>query len=382
MKRVFYILLWLSILFPIPFQLSRPYCTDALAADTDTTRTKTPGDVPAVYDVTTVTEDLTWRGTVTVRGFVVVAPQATLRIEPGTVVRFSGPVSNNGAARLVVQGRIQAVGTAASPILMTSDRPAAARGDWGGIFLVSSEKRNILEHCRIEYADSGVDARFSSVNLKMVTITKSNTAILARDAVIQMIGGTFSESDTGVEAYDSEFDVRNVTIANCRRGFVMNRSSVGITAAIIKGNEQYGLLSEDCRVKISSGELSENGIGASFKGGEGQIRMTGFLRNRETALHLLGTRMKVQSCRFAENSLDAIRTEDGRLLVSGNAFISNKGFNLYNAGREDAYAPLNWWGSADQTVIAQKIHDAARDPRSGRVQIFPWLTEKPPLMPQ
>ncbi|NTW81717.1 MAG: hypothetical protein HGB32_16490, partial [Geobacteraceae bacterium] len=43
----------------------------------------------AVYDGAVITEDVTWRGSILVRGFVVVAPQATLRIDPGTIVRFT-----------------------------------------------------------------------------------------------------------------------------------------------------------------------------------------------------------------------------------------------------------------------------------------------------
>lgn len=365
----------------IPLETSRPPGSNALATDSGNNPTTVPDNASVVYDGVTFTEDVTWRGTVLVKGFVVVAPQATLTLEPGTIVRFSGPAAKNITPRLIVQGRIQAVGTYQRPILITSGRSKAARGDWGGISLVSSEKRNILEHCRIEYADSGIDARFSTVSLKMVSITKSNTSILAHDAVVQMTGGNIAESETGIEAFDSEFDMRDAVIANCQRGFVMNRSSVGISSFKIRGNEQYGLVSDDCRVKISATEFSANGTGASFKGGEGQILMSRFIKNRETALHLSGSRMKIQRCRFSDNSRDAIRLEDGRALVSGNIFSSNYGFNLYNAGREDVNALLNWWGSSEQSVITRKIHDAVLDPRSGTVQVFPWLTEKPPLIP-
>jgi hypothetical protein len=381
MNRAFHTLVCLSIFSLIPFQPSHLSCKNASAADLNSTQKKAPDAPPTVYDGTTLTEDVTWRGTVLVKGFVVVAPQATLRIEAGTVVRFAAPASKNGASRLVVQGRIQAIGTSASPILMTSARLTAARGDWGGILLVSTEKRNTLEQCRIEYADSGIEARFSSINLKMVSITKSHTAILAHDAVVQMIGGSVTDSQTGIEALDSEFEIQDATIANCQRGLVMNRSSLGISSVKILDNKLSGLLSDDCRVKITSGEFSENGIGASFKGGEGQIQMTGFMRNLVTALHLQGTRMKVQRCRFSDNNKDAIRTEGGLALISSNTFSSNKGFNIYNAGRENSNAVLNWWGSANQSVIAEKIHDSVRDPRSGSVQVFPWLTEKPPFMP-
>jgi hypothetical protein len=352
-----------------------------VAAELKASRTAASDNVATVYDGAVLTEDVTWRGDIIVKGSVVVAPQATLRLEPGTVVRFSGSSSLNGSARLVVLGRIQAMGTAARPILMTSAKPTAARGDWGGLYFVSSEKRNVLEHCRIEYADSGIDAHFSSISLKNITVAKSQTALRAHDAVVQMTGGTVSDSDTGIEAYDSEFDVRDTFITTCRRGFVLIRTAAGIASSKITANEQNGLLAEDSRVKISSGEISQNGVGARFKGGEGQIQATRFNRNRDTALHLSGTRVKVQRCQFVENSRDAIRLEDSRPLISGNAFSANKGFNLYNAGRENVNALLNWWGTSEQLAISQKIHDAVRDPNSGTVQFFPWLNEKPALMP-
>jgi hypothetical protein len=351
------------------------------AADQNSARITAANNASVVYDGAILTEDVTWRGTVLIKGFVIVAPQATLRVEAGTVVRFAGPEYKNATARLVIQGRIHAAGTSASPILMTSGRSKSARGDWGGIFLVSTEKRNILEHCRIEYADSGIDARFSSINLKMVSIKHAHTAIVAHDAVVQMIGGSVTESQTGIEAHDSEFEIRDATFADCQRGLVMNRSSLGISSVKISDNKLSGLLSDDCRVKISSGEFSENGIGASFKGGEGEIRMSTFTRNLVSALHLQGARMKIQRSRFSDNNRDAVRMEDGLALISGNIFSSNKGFNIYNAGREDAHAVLNWWGSADRSVIADKIHDSVRDPSFGSVQIFPWLTEKPPFLP-
>lgn len=353
----------------------------ATAVDQQSGRAVAPDSASAVYDGVTLTEDTTWRGTVLVQGFVAVAPHATLRIEPGAVIRFAGKPGQSGAARLIVQGRIQAIGTAAAPIVMTSGRPVPARGDWGGVSFASTEKRNVLEHCRIEYADTGIDARFSSIFLKTLTMAKSRVALRASDSHVQMTGGSAEESETGVEANDSELDLRDAAIVNCGRGIVSNRSSVGMSSVTIRGNAQYGLQLEECRVKISSGTISENGVGARFKGGEGHIQMTRFTGNRETALHLSGSRMKIQRSLFAGNNGDAVRLEDGRSLFTGNIFDSNRGFNIYNTGRDDVHALLNWWGSADASVITGKIRDSAADSRAGALMIFPWLTEKPQLTP-
>jgi len=334
----------------------------------------------AVYDGAVLTEDVTWSGSILVRGSVVVAPQATLRIEPGTVVRFA-PSAAQQLPNLVVQGRIHAAGSSGRLIVLTSDRSNPARGSWGGIVFLSTEKRNLLERCRIEYAETGIDLRFSTVTLKEVSVIQARTALLSHDGVVQMTGGTVSDSETGIELHNSEFDGRDMTVDSCRRGCLLNRSSVVFAASRIVNNVHTGVEANECRVKISGGEFSGNAVGVRINGGEGQIAMSRFQRNGQTALHLIGSRIKVQRCLFAENRQEGVRTEDGWELLLNNVFSSNGGFNLYNAGSETVSARQNWWGTTDQSLIRQKIHDAARDRNSGIVDIFPWLNEKPALMP-
>jgi len=366
----------------IPLGPARPAGVHSFFESRDTNREAAADQSALVYDQAHVTEDVTWRGTVIVRGYVVVAPQATLRLEPGTIVRFAGSAEGGGSpARLVVQGRIQAGGTAELPIVLTSGRSKPARGDWGGILLVSSEKRNTLEQCRIEYAAAGIEALYSTITLKDVSISGSHSGLLMRDSVVQMSGGKISQSETAIESHDSEFEVRDATLAACQSGMVMNRSAFALSSAKILDNQLIGIAAEDCRVKISSGDLSRNGAGARFKGGEGQIVGTRFSGNRLTALQLAGARIKLQRCSFTDNRQDALRLEDGRALVWGNIFSGNTGYNLYNAAHETVTALQNWWGSTEPSAITEKIHDAARDPRSGPVQLFPWLNERPQHLP-
>ena len=333
-----------------------------------------------VYDEVVLTEDLTWSGSILVRGSVVVAPQATLRIAPGTIVRFAASAPQQ-LPNLVVQGRLHAAGSPESPIVLRSDISKPSRGSWGGIVFLSTEKRNVLEHCRIEYAETGIDVRFSTITLKEVSIAQARTALLSHDGVVQMTGGTVSDSETGIEIYNSEFDGRDTTVDSCQRGYLLNRSSVVLAAPKVVNNQHTGVEAGECRIKFSGGEFSGNAVGARINGGEGQIAMSSFQRNGQTALHLKGSRIKIQRCLFAENSRDALRTEDGFALLLNNAFSSNGGFNLYNAGNKVVSARQNWWGTADPLLIRQKIHDAARDKNTGSVDVFPWLNEKPLLMP-
>ncbi|MEI7816614.1 MAG: right-handed parallel beta-helix repeat-containing protein [Desulfuromonadales bacterium] len=334
----------------------------------------------SVYERVVLTEDTTWNGIVLVKGFVVVAPQATLRIDPGTVVRFAA-AGDQQLPGMVIQGRIYAVGTQDKPITLTSDRQKPGRGSWGGIVLVSTEKRNILERCRIEYAETAIEVRFSSVNLKAITIEQAQTALLSHDGVVQMISSTVADSETGIEINNSEFDGKEITVSSCQRGLVLSKSAIALATFKILNNKQTGLDADECRIKISSGEFSDNMFGARIKGGEGQITMSRFQRNKQTALNLIGSRIKLQRCLFTDNSQDAVRTEDGQALLLNNAFKSNGGYNLYNAGLEPVNARLNWWGSTELSQIKQKVNDTARNKNSGVVKVFPWLNEKPPLLP-
>lgn len=334
----------------------------------------------SVYDRTVLSEDVTWRGSILVHGFVVVAPHATLRIDPGTVVRFA-PAADGQLPALIVQGRLHAAGTSELPILLTAGKSHQAHGTWGGIVLLSTEKRNQMEHCRIEYAETGIDLRFSVITLQSVSIVQAKTALLSHDGVVQVVGSSVSDSAVGVEVYNSEFEGRDTTVSSCKRGCILNKSAVVLSSFNIVNNQQTGLEVEDCRIKIVGGDFSGNVLGARINASEGQITMSRFLRNGQTALHLDGSRVKIQRCLFADNSHDALRVEDGLALLLNNSFISNGGYNLYNAGRDAVSARQNWWGTSDQLLIRQKVNGVLLDKNSGTVDIYPWLKEKPLLMP-
>jgi hypothetical protein len=196
-----------------------------------------------------------------------------------------------------------------------------------------------------------------------------------------MTGSSVADSGTGIEIYTSEFEARDISVSSSQRGALFYSSAVVLSSAKIMNNQQSGLEVTDCRIKITGGEISGNERGARIKGGEGQLLMTRFQRNKKSALHLIGSRTKIQRCLFADNSQEGVRTEDGLALLLNNAFVSNGGFNLYNAGSEGVTARLNWWGITDQEKISQKIYDLTQDKSAGSVTIYPWLSEKPQLIP-
>lgn len=88
--------------------------------------------------------DLTLEGSKTylMTGHVYVTNNATLTIEPGTVIRCE---SRPSSSLIVTQGaKLIAEGTIRLPIIFTSNKPLKARraGDWGGITIIGSGKMN------------------------------------------------------------------------------------------------------------------------------------------------------------------------------------------------------------------------------------------------
>lgn len=78
--------------------------------------------------------------TYTLSGFIQVTNGATLTIQPGTTIK-----GTYGSALFVLRGaKIRAVGTAALPIVFTSNEPVGSRkpGDWGGLVIVGNARIN------------------------------------------------------------------------------------------------------------------------------------------------------------------------------------------------------------------------------------------------
>ena len=121
----------------------------------------------------------------TLSGFIHVANGAVLTIQPGTKVY--GDYNTVGSALMIMKGaKIQAVGTAAAPIVFTSSRAAGQRqpGDWGGLLLVGNAPNN----------RSGV------VNVEG-TGTDGNMVVDGKNYTVQYNGGNVATDNSGTLQY-------------------------------------------------------------------------------------------------------------------------------------------------------------------------------------
>jgi hypothetical protein len=320
-----------------------------------------------VYGDQVLTEDTVWRGEVLVEGVLVVAPQATLTVEPGSVVRFRRRSAQ--APLLVVQGRLVATGTRETPVSFTSNFTAPAAGDWQGIMLLGSEKKNVLENCRVEGAEVGVDALYSSVSLKAVRAERCGTGMRFQDALVTLDGGGALECGTGVRLADSEATLRGLSVTGSRQGLSALRSSIYLVDGNLSGNAAAGFFADSCRVKLQGCVLSGNGSGATLLSGEGSIGSSRLVKNREFGLSLAGARVKVSGNVISGNGNNGVVVADGSAAAWDNAIFGNAGYDLYHSGFDEFRAPANWWGGGQP-----KVYD---NNGRGRVLYAPMLNARP-----
>jgi hypothetical protein len=106
-----------------------------------------PKDKSVVEVSGSITGKTTWHADTIykLKGFVRVQDGGELTIQPGTLV--IGERSSKGTLIVQMGGKIFADGTAAKPIIMTSEKEPGFRnpGDWGGLVICGKAKNNITE---------------------------------------------------------------------------------------------------------------------------------------------------------------------------------------------------------------------------------------------
>lgn len=208
------------------------------------------GDGNVIENITTITDRGEGTGTMTftkdrtwvLNGLVFVNSGQTLTIEPGTLIKGKSGQGDNASALVVARGgMIMAEGTAAEPIVMTSETdggqlPATARGLWGGLIVLgnaglnSSPGESAIEgiptsETRGLYGgDNDAD---NSGKLAYISIRHGGTDIGAGNEINGLtMGGVGSgtsvhhieivaNNDDGVEFFGGTVNVSNICISYC-----------------------------------------------------------------------------------------------------------------------------------------------------------------------
>lgn len=227
--------------------------------------------------------------TYTLQGFVKVANNATLTIQPGT--RIEGDAGTAGSSLWILRGsQIDAQGTAAAPIVFTSSKPVGQRapGDWGGVIIVgngiinrsglvntegpagvaenygggtdNASSSGILRYVRIEFAGYDVSGGGNSElnSLSMYAVGSGTTleyveALAGLDDAFEWWGGAVDGRYlVSYEAGDDHFDTSEGYVGRVQFaiGFQSTRLSpaagTGVIATDPQGFEMDGCAGSGC----------------------------------------------------------------------------------------------------------------------------------------
>jgi hypothetical protein len=329
------------------------------------------------YNCETITEDTEWRGRVTIQGSLSIAPQATVTIDPGTVVEFKRSSTVENSAVLLIQGRLAARGTQDMPVSFKAAPGDASATGWQGIVFLASEKKNVMEYCRIDGAETGVDAEYSNVTVKDSRFDGCRKALRAENSLLYIRGCKANKCGLGIALYDSEAEMVSVSLISNHSGIYSRRSSVYLSGSNLSDNEQKAFFAEDSKVKIVKNTFERNGSGIALSSCEGSVSGNGIVKNSDYGISITGSLVKVYANDISRNDGIGMRVGDGKGIAWGNVISSNGRYDLYNAGSEDFKAIGNWWKDGHSTDAPGKIYDKSVNGKNGRVIYFPVLPDKP-----
>ncbi len=182
-----------------------------------------------------------WRaadGPRVIRGVVTVAEGASLTIEAGTTVEFSGDFRSG----LEVRGRLRTNGSTQNPVTLrlTATNDTRRSLYWRGIWMRGADARVELASTAITRAVTGVENRGGIATLDSVSVTESvrateSAGISARTTVS---GGTLERNSFGIDSFGgAEVSASSVTFRFNRTGVFSRDAKVELRSNSFECNQ-------------------------------------------------------------------------------------------------------------------------------------------------
>ncbi len=308
----------------------------------------------------TLWQDTVWDGEVLIDGILTVAPEVTLEIRPGSMVRFTHFDSNGdgiGEHELFSQGTIRAIGTAASPIHFTSAAQSPRRGDWGAINMMASEAENLLEHCLIEYAYRGFHAHFSRAVLRDCLLRNNQRGAQFQESTVTVERCRLIDNSNGLQFRDSEVDLVDSHVARNQWGVRCVYSTLRMNGCTVEDNLINGVNARAGTVTITGNRIVANRRGLYLQNSSGSVVGNDLSFNSEHGIFLEEGNGDVHDNRITGNGRAGIRWLNAAGRLSRNDVVGNGEYALINDGGGSVDARSNWWGSNLPADIDAGVRD-------------------------
>ena len=124
----------------------------------------------------TITKNTVWRGTIRLKGDVIVKKNVKLIVEGGTKILFADntDVTKSGKdktkSEIIVEGIIDVQGDINNKVIFTSAADNPRMGDWYGITIINPSVASIIEYAVIEYAYNAISTKRSHPQIRKCQI--------------------------------------------------------------------------------------------------------------------------------------------------------------------------------------------------------------------
>jgi len=261
-----------------------------------------------------------------------------LTIDPGVTVKFAGVYS------LIVNGTLNATGTASKPIIFTSNQSSPQEGDWNRIRLHGMN--NTLDFCEISYGHYPLYIMGDNTNNTITNCRIHNNSgdgiYVKRSTRNTIFNTTVSNSQSnGITLLESQYNVINKSFVKDNAAFgIYLRSSNNNTikdtniTGNVGGGIEMGLSSDNITIEgVSVFKNSDTGI--DLNGNGFNIIATSYIHDNDgPGIDLGGSSFDnlIEDCEVYDNIGSGIELDDSNLV-----YIKNS--NVYrNQGEAGIYS--------------------------------------------
>lgn len=180
--------------------------------------------------------DTVWGGIVEVRQNVTVSSGASLRVRPGTTVRFG---EGKG---MEVLGTIKSEGSIDKRITYTALSDKGKPGYWGEVSLQQAGE-SIIANADFSYATWGVHSHFTPLTVHGCSFTENYGGVRFRSGPLEISGSVFMGNKIGIRSYRGVGRIRRNDITENEIGIFVREKGAGLAIEYnnIHANERYGL---------------------------------------------------------------------------------------------------------------------------------------------
>ena len=196
-----------------------------------------------------------WTGTVKVSGRLLVKRGVTLKIDPGTVVKFvPAKQDDTGLAQcgMLVRGTIIADGLPGARIRFTSAAQRPRPGDWGEIQIIKSKGSSFTD-CDFRYGGWGLHIHHTKIKISDCTFMRNSFGgIRGKGGKVEIAGCVLKGMQIGMRYWKGAPYIHNSDIMDDGTGIFWRQ---GCEGSKIKYNNFQG--NRDYDIKLGEGQSGD-----------------------------------------------------------------------------------------------------------------------------